>query len=152
MISNVIFLAFSSPFCVLGDDKSWTRNILYCARVNISPETDYTVPKSVNNKESLSSHFRCEAYVRKINNNRAMHLGAIAQWISRLHAWVIPIITVMPRGLVSKVHSAFLRAVELQSSDWIAVGHRAPPNECSANHKAEKKNMFVSLSCGGFVK
>ena len=23
---------------------------------------------------------------------------------------------------------------------WIAVGHRAPPNECSADHMAEKKN------------
>ena len=29
----------------------------------------------------------------------------------------------------------------------IAVGHRAPPNECSANHTAEKYIIFVSLSC-----
>ena len=33
----------------------------------------------------------------------------------------------------------------------IAVWDRAPPNECSANHMAEKKKtIFVSLSCGGF--
>ena len=32
----------------------------------------------------------------------------------------------------------------------IAVGHRAPQNECSANHMAEKTVIFVSLSCGGF--
>ena len=34
----------------------------------------------------------------------------------------------------------------------IAVGHRAPPNECSANHMAaEKQNntCLYSLSCGG---
>ena len=32
----------------------------------------------------------------------------------------------------------------------ITVGHRAPPNECSADHMAEKITIFVSLSCGGF--
>ena len=31
----------------------------------------------------------------------------------------------------------------------IAVGQRAPPNECSANHMAEKTIIFVSLSCCG---
>ena len=48
-----------------------------------------------------------------------MHLGAIAQWISRLHARVRPIINAMPCGLVSEEHWAFLRAVELQSSDCL---------------------------------
>ena len=59
------------------------------------------------------------------------------------------VINAMPCGLVSEVHSAFLRAVEL--SLRIAVAHRAPPNECWANHIAEKNIIFVSLSCGGLV-
>ena len=46
----------------------------------------------------------------------------------------------MPCKLGSEVHSAFLRAVR----------NRAPPNECSANHMAEKTIMFVSLSCADF--
>ena len=32
----------------------------------------------------------------------------------------------------------------------VAVGHLAPPNECSANHMAEITIIFVSLSCGGY--
>jgi len=68
----------------------------------------------------------------------------MAQWISRLHAWVRPIINAMPCGLVSKVHYAFLQLSRY--SLWTAVGHRAPPNECLANHKAEKNNIpFFNL-------
>ena len=68
----------------------------------------------------VSSYCSSERSERK-HTNLARHLGAIAQWISRLHAWVRPIITAMPCGLGSEVHSAFLRAVELQSSDLCRI-------------------------------
>ena len=80
------------------------------------------------------------------NTNLAMHLGAIAQWISRLHAWVRPIINAMPCGLVSEVHLAFLRAFELQSSDC----RRTPSATHGRSHGRKKNIIFVSLSCGGF--
>ena len=49
--------------------------------------------------------------------------------------------SIRPCGLVSDVHSVFLRAVELQSSVC-----RRTPNECSANHMAEKNLMFVAVA------
>ena len=76
----------------------------------------YTLPRT--NQNARRTEFIARASVASEGNtNLAMHLGNIAQWISRLYAWVRPIINAMPCGLVSEVHSAFLRAVELQSSD-----------------------------------
>ena len=74
----------------------------------------YTLPRT--NQNARRTEFIARASVaRWCDTNLAMHIGDIAQWISRLYAWVRLIINAMPCGLVSEVHSAFLRVVELQT-------------------------------------
>ena len=88
-------------------------------------------------------HHHQEHYPAKAvsNTNLAMHLGAIAQWISRLHAWVRPIIN----ALVSEVHSAFFRAVELQYSDCRRTPSATERMLGYLSHGRKKHNIRFSV-------
>ena len=98
----------------------------------LSPHTDYNVwhlkscisnclrpPTRQQSKRDIMIIARASVASEK-NTNLAMHLGAIAQWISRLNAWVRPIINAMLCGLVSEVHSAFLRRIFLWIFLWFS--------------------------------
>ena len=58
-----------------------------------------------------------------------------------MHAWVRPIINALPCGLVSEVHSAFFRAVDLQSSDY-----RRTPSATGRMLDMEEKKHNIRFS------
>ena len=104
-----------APFLFIGFDLQ--NEYLFFPVFSVAASLSFTLSCSDSQLRIVRFLIARASGASESNTNLAMHLGALAQWISRLLACVRPIIKAMPCGLVSEVHSAFLRAVELQSSD-----------------------------------
>jgi len=101
---------------ILQQMQSWFRkgkNNRSCHWLQCTCTTMTTKKKKRNSSQFITriASLRSE----REQHNLAMHLGAIAQWFSRLHAKCYAL------RFGAEVHSAFLRAVELQSEWRICV-------------------------------